>query len=607
MDTVSVFVIFIFAYLLRYNFTPAEISFDILMVHGLIVTAVYSIFSLVFQSYTGLIRHTTLTDISLIFVVTSVSAVTMVLLNLVSRFFNPGVYLVIPLSVILIHYVAITVFLFFIRIFIKVLFRFAIHYEKNKKRVLIYGAGEMGFVVKRVLMSDPRGDFNVVGFIDNSRRLQGKNINGLPVYSPAILSADKVQKNNIQTIIIAINKISASRKSELIRKAMSLDLEVLDTPSVDKWLNGQLQVGQIRKVKLEDLLNRDPIKLNMEQIGKGLNNKTILVTGAAGSIGSEIVRQLARFNIKMVILADQAETPMFNLDNELRREFGNLIFKPIIADVTNLRKMELIFKEFRPDVVFHAAAYKHVPIMEENVHEALRVNVGGTKVVAELSVKYDVKKFVMISSDKSVNPTSVMGASKRICEMLLQSIGEKPGVKTQFVVTRFGNVLGSNGSVVPIFRNQIADGGPVTVTHPDIMRYFMTIPEACELVLEAGFMGKGNQIYVFDMGEPVKITRLAEQMIKLSGFEPGKDIQIVYTGLRPGEKLCEELHTDKEETLPTYHPKIHLAQVEKFDPKVLLKQIDILIKNVYLLSKNDVLELFREIVPEYKAEVSSER
>ena len=559
MDTVSVFVIFIFAYLLRYNFTPAEISFDILMVHGLIVTAVYSIFSLVFQSYTGLIRHTTLTDISLIFVVTSVSAVTMVLLNLVSRFFNPGVYLVIPLSVILIHYVAITVFLFFIRIFIKVLFRFAIHYEKNKKRVLIYGAGEMGFVVKRVLMSDPRGDFNVVGFIDNSRRLQGKNINGLPVYSPAILSADKVQKNNIQTIIIAINKISASRKSELIRKAMSLDLEVLDTPSVDKWLNGQLQVGQIRKVKLEDLLNRDPIKLNMEQIGKGLNNKTILVTGAAGSIGSEIVRQLARFNIKMVILADQAETPMFNLDNELRREFGNLIFKPIIADVTNLRKMELIFKEFRPDVVFHAAAYKHVPIMEENVHEALRVNVGGTKVVAELSVKYDVKKFVMISSDKSVNPTSVMGASKRICEMLLQSIGEKPGVKTQFVVTRFGNVLGSNGSVVPIFRNQIADGGPVTVTHPDIMRYFMTIPEACELVLEAGFMGKGNQIYVFDMGEPVKITRLAEQMIKLSGFEPGKDIQIVYTGLRPGEKLCEELHTDKEETLPTYHPKIHLA------------------------------------------------
>jgi len=581
MDNVSVFVIFIFAYLLRYNFVPAEIRFDVLMVHGLIVTTIYSLFSLVFRSYSGLIRHTTLTDISLIFVVTSISAATLVLLSLISRLINPGAYLVIPLSVILIHYGAITVFLFFIRIFIKILFRFAIHYEKIKKRVLIYGAGEMGFVVKRVLMSDPRGDFNVVGFIDNSRRLQGKNINGLPVYSPAILSADKVQKNNIQTVIIAINKISASRKSELIRKAMSLDLEVLDTPSVDKWLNGQLQVGQIRKVRLEDLLNRDPIKLNMEQIGKGLNNKTILVTGAAGSIGSEIVRQLARFNTKRVILADQAETPMFNLDYELIQQFGNLSYKPIIADVTNMRKMELIFKEFRPDVVFHAAAYKHVPIMEENVHEALRVNVGGTKVVVELSVKYDVKKFVMISSDKSVNPTSVMGASKRICEMLLQSIGEKPGVKTQFVVTRFGNVLGSNGSVVPIFRNQISEGGPVTVTHPEMMRYFMTIPEACELVLEAGFMGKGNQIYIFDMGEPVKITRLAEQMIKLSGFEPYKDIQIVYTGLRPGEKLYEELHTDKEETLPTYHPKIQIAQVEKFDPKVLLSKIDILINNHY--------------------------
>lgn len=607
MDVVSVFVIFVFAYLLRYNFTPAEISIDVLLVHGLIVTAIYSIFSLVFRSYTGLIRHTTLTDISLIFVVTTVSAVTLVLLSLIERVFNPGIYLLIPLSVILIHYVAITVFLFFIRIFIKIIFRFAVHFEKTKKRVLIYGAGEMGFIVKRVLMSDPKGDYSVFGFIDNNRKLQGKNINGLPVYGPGILSGEQIEKNKIQTLIIAINKISATKKSAIIRTAMDLQLEILDTPAVDKWINGQLQLKQLKKVRLEDLLNRDPIKLNLDLISKELNNKIIFVTGAAGSIGSEIVRQLARFSIKRVILADQAETPMFNLDNELRQQFRDLNYALLIADVTNQRKMELIFSEFKPDIVFHAAAYKHVPIMEENVHEALRVNVGGTKTIAELSVKYNVKKFVMISSDKSVNPSSVMGVSKRICEMILQSLGEKPDVKTQFVITRFGNVLGSNGSVVPIFRNQIAEGGPVTVTHPEIMRYFMTIPEACELVLEAGFMGKGNQKYVFDMGEPVKITRLAEQMIKLSGYEPGKDIQIVYTGLRPGEKLYEELHTDKEETLPTHHPKIHIAQVEKFNPKVLLKQIDILIKNVYLLSRNDVIELFKEIVPEYKTEVHSER
>ena len=358
---------------------------------------------------------------------------------------------------------------------------------------------------------------------------------------------------------------------------------------------------QIRKVQLQDLLNRDTIQLNMDLIAKGLNKKTILVTGAAGSIGSEIVRQLARFNAKRIILVDQAETPMFHLENELREKFVNLKYNPILADVTNSRKMELIFKEFQPDIVFHAAAYKHVPLMEQNPHEALRVNVGGTKNVAELAIKYGVTKFVMISTDKSVNPSSVMGASKRICEMFIQSKAREEGVKTQFVITRFGNVLGSNGSVIPLFTKQIEEGGPVTVTHPDITRYFMTIPEACELVLEAGFMGKANQIYVFDMGEPVKIEYLAQQMIHLSGLTPGKDIQIIYTGLRPGEKLYEELLTGKEDSLPTHHPKIMVSRVEKFDHKMLLARIDMLIKNVYLLSENDVIGLFKEIVPEYKS------
>jgi FlaA1/EpsC-like NDP-sugar epimerase len=336
-------------------------------------------------------------------------------------------------------------------------------------------------------------------------------------------------------------------------------------------------------------------------IRMGLTNKTILITGAAGSIGSEIVRQLTRFNMKRVILVDQAETPLFFLQNELREKFINLQFHVLVADVTNLTKMDLIFQEYKPDVIFHAAAYKHVSLMEENPHEAIRVNVGGTKVMTELAVKYNVGKFVMISTDKSVNPTSVMGASKRLCEQIVQSITQNKENKTQFIITRFGNVLGSNGSVIPIFTHQIEKGGPVTVTHPDIYRYFMTIPEACQLVLEAGFMGNGGEIFVFDMGEPVKIAELANAMIQLSGLIPGKDIQIVFTGLRPGEKLYEELLTDKETTLPTYHQKIKKAQVEDIDSQVVLKRINYLIDKLYTLTQDEVVAIMKDLVPEYRS------
>jgi FlaA1/EpsC-like NDP-sugar epimerase len=600
-DNLAVFLVFHLAYLLRYNFSLSELSPVFVFNQALVATVIYAIFGLMFRSSSGLLRHTTLTDIATVFIVTTCSVGALMVLSFMSRLLNLSEIATVSYSVILIHYVAITVFLFFSRVFIKVLFRFASNVGNNKKRVLIYGAGDMGFTVKRVLLSDSKSDFSVWGFIDDNTQLQGKKINGLPVYNPKILSVNYLTKNRIKTLIIAINKLSPSRKSEIIRTALNYDLEILETPAVEKWLNGQLQMRQIKKVQLQDLLNRDTIQLNMDLIAKGLNNKTILVTGAAGSIGSELVRQLARFSAKRIILVDQAETPMYHLENELREKFVNLKYNPILADVTNSRKMELIFKEFQPDIVFHAAAYKHVPLMEQNPHEALRVNVGGTKNVTELSIKYGVSKFVMISTDKSVNPSSVMGASKRICEMFIQSKAKEEGVKTQFVITRFGNVLGSNGSVIPLFTKQIEEGGPVTVTHPDITRYFMTIPEACELVLEAGFMGKSNQIYVFDMGEPVKIEYLAQQMIQLSGLTPGKDIQIIYTGLRPGEKLYEELLTGKEDSLPTHHPKIMVARVEKFDHKMLLARIDMLIKNVYLLSENDVIGLFREIVPEYKS------
>ena len=601
-DLISVFLTFLLSFLLRYNFVQGDFPMEWAILQGLITLFVYTVFILLFRSYAGLIRHTTLTDITVVFLTTSVSAIVMVLFSLVSERLHFSQYFTIPLSILLIHYVLITVYFFYMRIAVKVLFRFAHHsYEGLNKRVLIYGAGEMGFVVKRVLLSDPRGGFSVSGFIDDNRQLLGKKINDISVYDSDILNPGFINKHRIQTLVMAIANLNPAKKSEVIRKAISLNIEVLDTPALDKWLNGQLEVRQLQKVKLEDLLGREPIKLNLDAIRKGLSKKTILVTGAAGSIGSEIVRQLSRFGTHNVILVDQAETPVFHLENELRKNFGHMKFKTRLADVTNIEKMEQIFATYRPEVVFHAAAYKHVPLMEANPHEALRVNVGGTRNMVELSVKYQVKKFVMISTDKSVNPTNIMGASKRVCEMLVQTKSMKVGVKTQFVITRFGNVLGSNGSVIPLFKKQIEEGGPVTVTHPDITRYFMTIPEACQLVLEAGFMGNGGEIFVFDMGKPVRIADLAINMIKLSGLEPGKDIKIEYSGLRPGEKLYEELLSAEEEILPTHHEKIKIAKVDRKDYKTEVLHVISSLRNVYGLSDVEVVDFFELLVPEYKS------
>lgn len=599
LDSITVYFIFLFAYLVRFNFASAEINLDDAIIHGLIVTSIYAIFSLVFRSYAGILRHTTLTDISILFIVTTLSLTILILISILSRLWEWSTIFTVPISIILIHYVTITVILFFVRVSVKVIFRFATRTKSFTKKVLIYGAGDTGFTVKRVLLSDPRSSFDVAGFVDDNSRLQGLKINGLPVYSSAVLSPKFLLKNKIDTLIIAINTISSLRKSEIIKSAMDAGLDILDTPAVEKWLHGELEVRQLQKVKLEDLLGREPIRLNMELIGIGLNNKTILVSGAAGSIGSEIVRQLVKFDVKDLILVDQAETPMFHLGNEMVAAYPDLKYTLFIADITNKQKMEMIFKELKPDIVFHAAAYKHVPLMEDNPHEAVRVNIGGTRLISALSEKYGVQKFVLVSSDKSVNPTNVMGASKRICELVIQS-HSKQGSKTQFVITRFGNVLGSNGSVIPLFEKQIKEGGPVTVTHPEITRFFMTIPEACELVLEAGFMGKDDQIYVFDMGNPVPIVDLAFQMIRLSGLVPEKDIQIIFTGLRPGEKLYEEILSEGENTLPTHHPKIKIAQVENNNEQGRIEKIDMLIENVYNYSKQEVVSIMQDLVPEFK-------
>ncbi len=475
----------------------------------------------------------------------------------------------------------------------------------NKRNVIIFGAGSMGVIVKRVVMSDPTGDYNISAFLDNNRKLQSKDLGGIPVFNPAKLTKKFLDKNGIETMIFAIKDLPQSEKSEIFKFAVSLGLEVLEVPDVNGWLNGKFNISQLKKIRVEDLLRREPIKMNMNLIEGELNGKTVLVTGAAGSIGSEIVRQLTRFNVQKLILVDNAETPMFHLENELLDSFAHAPVKIYLADVTDQIKMDSLFKRHRPNVVFHAAAYKHVPLIEDNPREAIRVNVGSTLVLTRLSRKYQIGKFVLVSTDKAVNPTNVMGASKRMCEMILQARTQNPGNHVQFVITRFGNVLGSNGSVIPIFRKQIEQGGPVTVTHPDITRYFMTIPEACQLVLEAGFMGMRGEIYVFDMGDPVRISDLAKQMIRLSGYEPGKDIAIEYTGLRPGEKLYEELLAHKEKTLPTYNPKVKVAEVGWLDHEVLFSKIHSIFIEFPTLNDVEIVDRIKEIVPEY--ETSNEK
>lgn len=600
VDNLAVFIAFLFSYLLRFNLVFQDYSFRLSFYHALLGVSAYAVYYFIFRTYSGLLRHTTIIDIFNLLISSTFSLFTLLGLSVLGRLVGWSEILIIPISILLIHYVSIIVVLIFVRILIKILYLLVTSTLGKKRKVLIYGAGEMGVIVKRVIMSDVRSSYQITGFLDDDKKLQGKILNGIEVFNPTILTSEFLVKNEIDTLIFAVKNISLGKKSEVIRQAMETGCEILETPPVDKWLNGQLQISQIKKVKLKDLLGRDSIRLNMELIGNGLKGKVILVTGAAGSIGSEIMRQLTRFPIKNLILVDQAETPMFHIQNELNEKFPAVPVHLILADVTNKDKMEYIFKKYHPDIVFHAAAYKHVPLMEENPHEAIRVNIGGTRIITELSVKYGVKKFVLISTDKAVNPTNIMGASKRVCEMIVQMKTQMLESNTQFVITRFGNVLGSNGSVIPLFTKQIEEGGPITVTHPEITRYFMTIPEACELVLEAGFMGKGGEIFVFDMGNPVKIADLANQMIRLSGLVPEKDIKILYTGLRPGEKLYEELLADRENTLPTHHPKIMIARVDQHNYQQLLSNIDQLLNSLYNLSTEEVVEEFKEWVPEYQ-------
>jgi len=600
-DVSVVFVTFLFAYVLRLNFDISQIDLEMALQQVLVVLCVFSVFEFTFRAFAGLIRHTTIRDIFIVLLTTTSTLAVLLFFTLVAMISDWKAVFDIPGSILMIHYVTLNAFLIISRISVKMFYEMIAVRPANKKNVVIYGAGAMGVVVNRVISSDAENDYNIVAFLDGDKKLQKKNLSGVPVFSPEKLTEIFLEKNKVKTMIFAINDIEQSKKTKIYRTAVDLGLEVLQIPVVSDWLNGSFEVKQLKKIRVQDLLSRDPIQLNMKRIADGLRDRTILVTGAAGSIGSEIVRQLTRFNVAKLVLVDNAETPMFNLENELLEHFAHAPVRTILADVTDQTRMERVFREYQPDFVFHAAAYKHVPLMEQNPYEAVRVNVGGTTILTNLAVKYGVEKFVMVSTDKAVNPTNVMGASKRTCEQILRSRSSLAGNKTQFVITRFGNVLGSNGSVIPIFRRQIEEGGPVTVTHPDITRYFMTIPEACQLVLEAGFMGSGGEIFVFDMGEPVKIVDLARQMIKLSGYEPDKDIKIEFTGLRPGEKLYEELLTDQEKTLPTYNKKVKIAEVADFDHEATLAKTVSLLQSCYRLSEEELVNKLSAIVPEYNS------
>ncbi|HSH67188.1 MAG TPA: nucleoside-diphosphate sugar epimerase/dehydratase [Bacteroidia bacterium] len=469
---------------------------------------------------------------------------------------------------------------------------------KEKRNVVIFGAGDSGIITKRALEQDQVTKYNVVAFVDDDVNKQRKKLEGTSIVGINKLDGLLANKE-ISTLIISVQNLSPQRKQRVVDICLNHDIAVLTVPPVTNWINGELSIKQIKTIQIEELLERDPIKLHKENIKQEVAGKIILVTGAAGSIGSEIVRQVIRFSPKRIILLDQAESPLYEMEMELYDKYKQQSYKVVIGDIRNRERMENVFRTYQPEIVFHAAAYKHVPMMEHNPSESILTNVFGTKILADLSAKYKVEKFVMVSTDKAVNPTNVMGASKRVAEIYIQSLSKKSA--TKFITTRFGNVLGSSGSVIPRFRQQLENGGPITITHPEITRYFMTIPEACQLVLEAGAMGKGGEIYIFDMGESVKIVDLAKKMIKLSGLVLEKDIKIVYTGLRSGEKLYEELLADHENTLPTHHDQIMVAKVKEYDFDEVSAEIGELITLFNAQDNKSIVSKMKELVPEFKS------
>ncbi|MCQ4038588.1 polysaccharide biosynthesis protein [Riemerella anatipestifer] len=563
-----------------------------------VVVGVNIFFMFLFRTYSGIIRHSTFVDLSKILLASFCTVFTLGTVTYIYFFFFKQKLLL--FLILLIYFCISFTVLFVFRLVVKEIFQWAKKYRRSylRKKILLLGIGEESVAIAKAVMGNPFLPYEVVGFITDRKDSRKAKLLGKRIYTRDFLEKNTKEYLGIDGVLMGSNIASREELTEWVNLFLEKDLKVFKSPIVQKLRNDG---NNIKNFQIEDLLNRKPIVIENEEVKKRHHQKSVLVTGGAGSIGSEIVRQVAQFGPSLIVVLDQAETPLHEIQLEVEENYPNIKFEFILADITNKERLEAVFKEYNFSMVYHAAAYKHVPLIENNPHEAALVNIQGSKNLALLSSRFKVNRFVMVSTDKAVNPTNVMGASKRAAELFVQALQNEPDNQTKFITTRFGNVLGSNGSVIPHFRKQIEKGGPVTITHPEIVRYFMTIPEACELVLQAGTMGKGGEIFVFDMGEPVKILNLARRMIKLSGLEPDVDIKIVYTSLRPGEKLYEELLSDDTKTLPTHHEKIMISK----DSVMLYAEIDELTSRIYEKAKAkdkvEVVKILKEIVKEFRS------
>ncbi|WP_298555633.1 nucleoside-diphosphate sugar epimerase/dehydratase [uncultured Algibacter sp.] len=596
IDLTLILFTFFLAYFIRFNFT---LNFDLsqFFVELPFVFAVSALSFLVVGSFKSVIRHTGFTDVVNVFKSVALMAFTCIAIVLFNRLTDIVSGFTIPLSIIVMH----ALLSFVVLSASRLLFKMTYKYLKCKllltKRVLIYGTGDSAIVTYNALLNNASTSYNIIAFVDDNIKKKGKVINGVPILSYLNLDENYVVSNDIDEVIVAHQKTDTNKLMKLIDNLSDSEVKVTKVPPIEQWINGELSAKQIKQVQIEDLLGRPPIEIDNPNLLNEFRGETVVVTGAAGSIGSELVKQLSNFDVKHLILVDQAESALYDVQQDLKRD-GKHNYTAIVADIRDGLRIDTIFQIHKPTMVFHAAAYKHVPLMEKSPYEAIKINVNGTKLLADTASRYNVKKFVFVSTDKAVNPTSVMGATKRMAEMYISCLQKES--KTKFITTRFGNVLGSNGSVIPLFKKQIEAGSSLTLTHKDITRYFMTIPEASQLVLEAGTMGKGGEIFIFDMGESVKIYDLAKNMIKLSGLRYPEDIDIKITGLRPGEKLYEELLANGENTLSTYHKKILISKTRELDYARIKAEIEELcITNRF--QNNNIVMKMKSLIPEYKS------
>lgn len=598
---------FILIYMLRFNLVYEYVNVDIMFGQIILGMSFFVLAVYIFKQHRSIIRYSTVQDVIVLIKSNLLILFGYLNVSFLGKQINENFY--IPISILFIH--------FSISAFFMILFRVALIYAFNRIKnfrkfdinIMIYGAGEMGSIAPSVInkIKNKNVNKNIVGYIDDNSALWKSTVNGIQVYSPQLAFNKIIKEQDVLEIIIAISsdRLQFDKKMEIIDNCLISNIKIRELYETSYFTKGNQIESKIREINIEDLLERNTIKIPVEKVSEGVFGKRVMVTGGAGSIGSEIIRQLVLLKPETIILIDQSESAVFEIQNEVLPKLDKIKLQIFISDITNQTKMRRIFERCSPQILYHAAAYKHVPLMEEQPYEAVHNNVGGTKIIADLAVEFNVEKFVLVSTDKAVNPTNIMGATKRISEIYIHSLSQRPLMRTQFITTRFGNVLGSNGSVIPIFKRQIIQGGPVTITHKDVIRYFMTIPEACRLVLEAGFIGNGGEIFIFDMEKPVKIYDLARRMISLSGFVPHQDIEIQEIGLRPGEKLYEELLNIKEETLPTSNEKIMIAKIRQINYREAELNIKKLLVDVDLLDNMSLVSLIKKIVPEYISQNST--